>query len=321
MRAIVQRRYGGPEVLTLDDWAEPVVGADDVLIGVRAAAVSAGDVFLVRGTPSMVRAVYGVRHPRNPVVGRDIAGEVVAVGENVTRFRPGDAVYCESDGGGYAELAAVPEKFVAAMPTTVDFTHAAAVPVSGATALQGMRLGEVGPGRRVLVNGASGGVGGFAVQIAKARGAEVTGVCRGDKSDHVRALGADHVIDHTREDFTETGGHYDLIFDLAANRPLGAVRRALTRRGVLVLSSGTGGRVFGPMGRIMRAAVVSPFVSQRLRPLAATRSADDLAELAGLIDSGAVTPAVDRTYPLDQAREAFARFESGEVRGKLVLVV
>jgi len=228
-------------------------------------------------------------------------------------------VYAESDQGGWAELVAVPERFVATRPASVDVVHAAAVPVSGGTALQGLRLAAVRPGQHVLVTGASGGVGGFAVQLAKAMGAEVTGVCRGEKADFVRSLGADHVIDHTREDFTANEGRYDVVFDMVADHPLGRIRRSLTRTGTLVLSSGRGGRVLGPLGRIAAASLVSPFVPQRLRPLAAKRSGDDLAELARRIDAGEVRPAVDAVIPLERAAEAVARFEAGDVRGKLVL--
>lgn len=321
MRAIVQHRYGGPEVLSLADVATPVPGDDEVLIRVRAVGISAGDDLVMRGEPRAVRLAFGLRRPKQPVIGRDVAGEVEAVGAAVTRFGVGDAVYAESDQGGFAEFVAVSERFVANRPATVDAIHAAAVPVSGTTALQGLRLAGVTPGQHVLVNGASGGVGGFVVQLAKAMGAEVTGVCRGAKADHVRALGADHVIDYTAQDFTAGAARYDVVFDLVADHPLGRVRRSLVERGTLVLSSGKGGKVFGPFGRIIRASVVSPFVSQRLRPLAARRNGDDLAELARRIDAGEVAPVVDEVFPLERAAEALARFESGAVRGKLVLVV
>ena len=321
MRAVVQQRYGGPEVLSLAEVAAPEPGDDEVLIRVRAVAVSAGDALIMRGEPRAVRLAFGLRRPKRPIIGRDVAGEVAAVGSRVTRFRVGDPVYAESDQGGFAELVAVQENFVAARPTSVDAIHAAAVPVSGTTALQGLRLAGVQARQHVLVNGASGGVGGFAVQLAKAMGAEVTGVCSAQKAAHVRALGADHVIDHGAEDFTAARTRYDVVFDLVANRPLGALRASLAPHGVLVLSSGTGGKIFGPFGRIIRASAMSPFVSQQLRPLAARRNGDDLAELARRIDAGEISPAVDRTYPLDEVREAIGHFESGTVRGKLVLAV
>ncbi len=319
MRAIVSSRYGGPEVLALADVEPPVPADDEVLIRVEAVAVSMGDVLVLRGEPRMVRLAYGVRRPRKTVIGRDVAGVVEAVGAGVTRFRVGDAVFGESNQGGFAELVAVPERFVAIRPSSVDAIHSAAVVVSGVTALQGLRLAGVGPGQHVLVNGASGGVGGFAVQLAKAMGAEVTGVCRGAKADHVRALGADHVIDYTREDFTENTGRYDVIFDMVADHPLGRVRRALSPGGILVLSSGRGGRVLGPLGRMAAASVISPFVAQRLRTLAARRSGEDLAELARRIDAGDLRPVVDQVFPLERAADAVARLESGEVRGKVVI--
>jgi NADPH:quinone reductase-like Zn-dependent oxidoreductase len=317
----MQHRYGGPEVLELAEVEAPTVSDDEVLIRVQAVAVSAGDALLMRGEPGAVRLAFGLRHPKRPIIGRDVAGVVEAVGAAVTRFRVGDPVYAESDQGGFAELVSVPEQYVARRPANIDATHAAAVPVSGTTALQGWRLAEVGPGRHVLVNGASGGVGGFAVQLAAAMGAEVTGVCRGAKVEHVRAIGAHHVVDYTEDDFTDRADRYDAIFDMVADHPLDRLRRSLTKNGVLVLSSGTGGRVFGPFGRIIRASLMNPFVSQRLRPLAARRSGDDLAELTSSIEAGDVTPVVDRTYDLADAAEAIRQFESGTVRGKLVLTV
>lgn len=321
MRAIVQRRYGGPEVLALAEVGAPVPADDEVLIRVRAVAVSAGDALIMRGEPRAVRLAFGLRRPKRPTIGRDVAGEVAAIGARVTRFAVGDAVYAESDQGGYAEFVVVQEGYVAARPATVDAVHAAAVPVSGTTALQGLRLAAVTPGQHVLVNGASGGVGGYVVQLAKAMGAEVTGVCRGSKAEHVRAIGADHVIDHTTQDFTADGARYDVIFDLVADHPLGRVHRSLTPKGTLVLSSGKGGRLLGPMGGMLRASVLSLFVPQRLVALAARRSGDDLAELARRIDAGEVRPVVDEVFPLERAAEALTRFESGAVRGKLVLAV
>lgn len=317
----MRHRYGGPEVLALAEVAEPEPGPADVLIRVHAIAVSAGDVLLLRGEPTAIRAVSGLRRPKQPILGRDVAGVVQAVGADVTGFRVGDPVYAEADQGGWAELVAVPERFVARRPANVDAVHAAAVPVSGTTALQGWRLTEIGPGARVLVNGASGGVGGFAVQLAKAFGAEVTGVCRGTKAEHVRRIGADHVIDHTVADFTEVDRPYDAIFDPVADRPLSRVRRAVDPGGTLVLSSGRGGRLLGPLGRIAAASLVSPFVSQRLRPLAATRNGADLAELTRRIEAGELAPVVGEVFPLERAADAVARFESGAVRGKLVLAV
>ena len=321
MKAITQLRYGGTEVLSLAEVEAPVPGGDEVLIRVCASGVSAGDILLMHGTPQMVRLAFGLRRPRQPTIGRDVAGEVEAVGAQVTRFRVGDAVYAESNQGGFAEFVAVQERFVAVRPTTLDAVHSSAVPVSGTTALQGLRLAGVTPGQHVLVNGASGGVGGFAVQLAKAMGAEVTGVCRAAKADHVRAIGADHVIDYTSEDFTTAGGRYDMIFDLVADHPLGRLRRSLTPHGTLLVAAGRGGKVFGPIGRIIRASVMSLFVSQRLRPLAARRNGGDLAELTRRIDAGEVVPVVDKVFSLERAAEAIAWLESGEVRGKVVITV
>lgn len=320
MRAVALHRYGGPEVLAVEQVDAPTPKPGEVLIRVEAVGVSAGDVFIMRGEPRVLRLAFGFTAPRTPVIGRDVAGEVAAVGAGVTRFAVGDPVFAEAAQGGWAEYAAAPERFVARRPASIDAVHAAAVPVSGTTALQGLRLARLRPGQRLLVNGASGGVGGFAVQLGVAMGAEVTGVCRGAKADHVRGLGAHEVIDHERDDFTERGG-YDVIFDLVADHPLGRVRRALVRGGTLVLSSGRGGNVMGPMGRLAAASVVSPFVPQRLRPLTASRDGDDLAELARRIDAGEVRPAVDAVFPLERAAEAVTRFEAGDVRGKLVLVV
>ncbi|WP_157428299.1 NAD(P)-dependent alcohol dehydrogenase [Agromyces salentinus] len=321
MRAITMRRYGGPQVLELAEIEAPRPAAGEVLIRVEAAAVSAGDVLIMHGEPRMIRLAFGLAAPRQPVIGRDVAGEVAAVGAGVTRFAVGDRVFAESDQAGWAEYATVPERFVALRPASVDAVHAAAVPVSGTTALQGLRLAGLRPGQRLLVNGASGGVGGFVVQLGVAMGAEVTGVCRGTKAEHVRALGAHEVIDHTREDFTARAGAFDVVFDLVADHPLGRVRRSLVRDGMLVLSSGRGGTVTGPLGRLAVASVVSPFVPQRLRPLAAKRSGEDLTELARRIDAGDLRPVVDAVFPLERAAEAVRRFEAGDVRGKLVLAV
>ncbi len=309
-------------MLALAEVEAPVPADDEVLIRVAAVAVSVGDVFLLHGEPRAVRLAFGLRRPKHAVIGRDVAGVVEAVGAAVTRFRVGDAVFAESDQGGFAELVAVPERFVAARPASVDAVHAAAVVVSGTTALQGLRLAGVGPGQHVLVNGASGGVGGFAVQLAKAMGAEVTGVCRGARRPSTCGRSAPTTSSTTpREDFTAGDVRYDVIFDLVADHPLGRVRRSLAPRGTLVLSSGKGGKVLGPFGRIIRASVHSPFVSQRLRPLAARRNGDDLAELARRIDAGEVRPVVDEVFPLERAAEAVARLESGEVRGKVVIAV
>ncbi len=322
MKAIVQRIYGGPDVLALADVAKPTAGDDDVLIRVRAAAVNRGDWYVMRGEPYLLRLSSGIRGPGVVIRGRDVSGQVEAVGRNVTRFRPGDAVYAEVETGSFAEYACAPEALVAPMPANLGFEQAAAVPVAAGAALQALRdAGNVRAGQRVLVNGASGGVGTFAVQIAKALGAEVTGVCGPGSVDLVRSLGADHVIDRTREDVTAGGQRYDVILDLVANHSLLAFRRVLTPGGTLVVASGNGGRWFGPLGRMARALALSPFVSQRLRPFSARPSGADLGILAGFIESGAVTPVIDRVVPLSEAALGMRALGEGHVRGKIVITL
>jgi NADPH:quinone reductase-like Zn-dependent oxidoreductase len=319
MKAIVQDVYGPPEVLKLRDIDQPVVGEDDVLVRVRAAGVDMGVRHLMTGLPYLVRLGYGLRKPRVPVRGMDVAGRVEAVGAKVTGFQPGDEVFGTCD-GSFAEYATARVDRLASKPASLTFEQAAAVPVSACTALHALRdQGRVQPGQKVLVIGAGGGVGTYAVQLAKAFGATVTGVCSTTKTDLVRSIGADHVIDYTREDFTE---RYDLILDIAGNRSLSHLRRALTPRGTLVLvGNEEGSRWFGGMGRPLRALVLSPFVGQNLRPLLSKERASDLEVLSELIEAGKVTPVIDRTYPLGEAVEALRHLDSGRVRGKLVITV
>jgi NADPH:quinone reductase-like Zn-dependent oxidoreductase len=322
MKAITQDRYGSPDVLELKSIDKPLVGDDDLLVRVHAAAVDAGVWHLMRGVPYIVRMAFGLRKPKKNVLGADMAGQVEAVGKNVTQFQPGDEVYAEVDTGSFAEYTCAPEAVVGLKPANLTFEQAAAVPLSANTALQGLRdRGQVRPGQKVLINGASGGVGTFAVQIAKWLGAEVTGVCSTTNVDLVRSIGADHVIDYTREDFTKSGQRYDMILDLVGNHSTSDFRRALTPKGTLVLSSGNGGRWLGPMGRIINALVLSPFVGQRLRPLVATRSKENLVALKELMESGRVTPVIDRTYPLGETPEAIRYVEQGHARGKVVILV
>ena len=275
------------------------------------------------GLPYMIRLGYGLRKPKVPVRGRDVAGRVEAVGANVTRFQPGDEVFgiCE---GSFAEYASArPDKLVS-KPANVTFEQAAAVPISGLTALQALRdKGEVQPGQQVLIVGAAGGVGSFAVQIAKSYGAHVTGVCSPTKVDLVRSIGADDVIDYTRQDFTDGARHFDVIVDTAGNRSLSRLRRALTPKGILVIVGGEGGgRWLGGFDRqILRAPVLSAFVSQKLRALISTEGQDDLLVLKELIEAGKVTPVIDRTYPLNQAPEAIRYLAEGHPRGKVVVTV
>ncbi|WP_200938457.1 NAD(P)-dependent alcohol dehydrogenase [Cellulomonas sp. Root137] len=320
MQAIVQSAYGAPEtVLTHQTVARPVPKADEVLIKVHASSLNFADVAMVTGRPSLIRAVMGLRRPRHTVPGRDVAGVVEAVGADVTDFRAGDEVYAEATAGAWAPLVAVPAKLVGRKPVTLSFEQAATLPLAAGTALD--CVAGVQPGQKVLVNGASGGVGSFAVQLVKALGAEVTGVCSGRNVELVANLGADHVVDYERSDFTSSGTRYDLIIDLVGNRSLGAYRRALAPRGTLHLSGGGGGRVIGPMARLAQALVVNPFVSQRLRPVFATPSRAKLDRLRELAEAGLLTPAIERTYPLSDAPEAVRRLIAEHARGKTVLTV
>lgn len=322
MKAIAHDAYGPPDVLELKEVDRPVIKDDEVLVRVHAAAVNFGDWATLRGWPYALRLAYGLRGPRVAVRGRDVAGRIEAVGAAVTRFQPGDEVYAETATGSFAEYARVPERVVAPKPATLTFEQAAAVPVAATAALQCLRDGgRVQPGMSVLVNGASGGVGTFTVQIAKAFGAEVAGVCSARNAELVRSLGADHVIDYASDDFTRAGRRYDVIVDLVGNHSLSACRRALEPDGVLVLSSGGGNNWVGPIGRLMRAVTLSPFIRQKLRPVAARRKREDLEALTALIESGTVTPAIDRTYPLSDAAEAFRYFEEEHARAKIVITV
>ncbi|MBB2913006.1 NADPH:quinone reductase-like Zn-dependent oxidoreductase [Streptosporangium becharense] len=323
MKAIVQDTYGPADVLKLGDIDPPVPGDDDVLVRVHAAGVDAGVVHLVTGRPYLLRLFgFGLRAPKTRVRGMDVAGRVEAVGRNVTRFRPGDEVFgtCE---GSFAEYARGRQDKFAPKPSRLTFEQAAAVPVSAQTALQGLRdRGAVQPGQKVLVIGAGGGVGTFAVQLAKAFGAEVTGVCGPDKTDLVRSIGADHVIDYTREDFTDLPSRYDLILDIAGNRPLSRLRRVLTPRGTLVIMGGEGGgRWIGSIDRQLRAVLLSPFVGHRLLMLMSIPREQDLRLLAELIETGRLTPVVGRTYPLDEAPDAVRYVGEGHTRGKVVITV
>jgi NADPH:quinone reductase-like Zn-dependent oxidoreductase len=320
MKAVVQTQYGSPDVLRLEDVPKPTIGEDDVLIRVRAAAVNHADWVFTTGTPLIGRLAFGLRAPKQQVRGRDVAGEVEAVGGNVTRMRPGDAVYAEIETGSFAEYTSAPESAVFRKPANLSFEEAATVPVSGRTALQGLaHVARVRPGQRVLINGASGGVGTFAVQIATALGAEVTGVCSTRNVDLVRSLGADHVVDYTRDDFTKSGEQYDVIFDSIGNHPLKRLRGALTRTGTLVLSSGTGGRVLGPMGRILHAMLLSLFLRQNLRTTATTKATLD--DVTALVESGRVRPVIDRTYQLSETPEALRYFADQHARAKIVISV
>ncbi len=322
MKAIIQHRYGGLGTLEYATVSRPVAAKDEVLIRVQAASVNAADWLLTRGEPFVARLVFGLWRPKVATRGRDVAGVIEAVGDDVRRFGVGDEVCAEVDAGSFAEFTVAHEKRLARKPARVSFVEAAAVPIAATTALQGLRdVAKIEPGDTVLINGASGGVGSFAVQLAKAFGAEVTGVCSTANLEFVRSLGADHVIDYTVEDFTTGEARYDVIFDVVANRSLAESRRALTRRGTLVLASGNGGRVLGPIPRMLAALVLGPFVTQNLRPLTAVASGADLEVLRELIDAGSITPPVDRSYPLAETPEAIRSFVEEQVKGKITITV
>ena len=325
MKAIVQDGYGPADVLELRDVDRPVPGDDEVLVAVRAAGVDPGVWHLMTGRPYLVRAMgFGLRRPKVAIRGRDLAGVVDAVGARVTRFRPGDEVYGTCDGGSFAEYAAAPERLLAVKPAGITFEQAAAAPVSGVTALQAVRGGgPVAPGRQVMVIGAAGGVGSFGVQIAKARGATVTGVCGTAKADLVRSLGADEVIDYTRDEVDRDGPRYDVIIDTAGNRPLRLLRRAMTPRATLILVGGEHGRgrLLGGFDRQLRAPLASMVGGQRIRGLIAKEGAGDLEELGRLIDTGAVRPVIDRTYGLADAADAIRYLAAGHPAGKVVVTV
>ncbi|MFI0423625.1 NAD(P)-dependent alcohol dehydrogenase [Spongiactinospora sp. 9N601] len=323
MKAVIRHEYCSPETLRASEVERPEPGPGDVLVRVHAAGLDQGVWHTVTGLPYLVRLVgFGVRRPKDPGLGMDLAGTVAAVGRDVTRFRPGDAVFgaCE---GSYAEYALARPETLVPLPANTTFERAAAVAVSGLAALQGLRdRGELREGEEVLILGAGGGVGTFAVQIAKALGARVTGACGTAKVDLVRSIGADHVIDHTKEEPTAGSRRYDLILDTGGQRSLGALRRILRPRGRLVLvGSEVGGRWTGGAGRQVRAQLWSPFVRQKLRGLLSRTREADLRYLAELIETGALTPVVERSYPLDELPAAIAHLRAGRAAGKLVISV
>ncbi len=321
MRAVVQDRYGSSEVLRLADVARPTIGDREVLVRVHAAGLDRGTEHVMTGKPYAVRLAMGVRRPRNPVPGRDVAGTVVEVGSSVTRFAVGDEVYGIAP-GSFAEYASAREDKLARKPANLSFEQAAVVPVSATTALRALTdAGRVQPGQSVLVLGASGGVGSYAVQLAKAFGAEVTGVASTAKLDMVTSLGADHVIDYTRQDFADGSRRYDLVLDIGGTPSLTRLRRALAPRGTVVFVGGEqAGKLLG-MGRQIRGALLSVFLRQRLVLLAAKERGSDVERLTELVEAGKVTPSLESSYPLEQAPAAVRRLEAGEVRGKLAITV
>lgn len=323
MRAIVQDTYGGVDTLQLRQVATPVPGDDEVLVAVRAASAHLGDWHLMTGLPYLIRVMgYGLRAPKARVRGTDFAGLVETVGANVTDFQPGDEVFGVAD-GTFAEYAVAGPNRIAPKPASLTFEQAAAVPTSAVTALQALRdRGRIVPGQQVLVIGAGGGVGTYAVQLAKALGTQVTGVCSTAKVDLVRSLGADQVIDYTREDIAASGRRYDLIIDTAGNRSLSQLRRALAPRGTLVIVGAEGrGRWLAPVDRLLRAMLLSPLVSQRLTTLFATDNTDDLVALARFIEDGSVAPVIGRTFPLADTAQALGYLGAGHARGKVVITL
>ncbi len=322
MKAIVQDTYGSPDLLNLRDIDTPEIGDDEVLLRVHAAGVDRGVWHLMTGLPYLTRLAFGLRAPKNPVPGMDVAGVVEAVGKNVSRFQPGDEVFGIGE-GTFAEYALARENKLAPKPENLAFEQAAVVAISGLTALQALRdHGRVEPGQKALIVGASGGVGTFAVQIARAYGARVTGVCSTPKVEMVRSIGADHVIDYTHEDFAQGEQRYDLILDIGGSSSLARLRRVLTPQGTLVIVGGEGGgRWLGVVDRLLRAHLLFPFVSQKLGTFISSENHEDMIVLKELIESGKLTPVIDRTYPLSEAPEAIRYLEEGHVRGKVVITV
>jgi len=319
MKAIVHDEYGSLDLLSLRDVDTPVIADDQVLVKVHAASLHVGDCFCVRGDPFMVRFMTGLLKPKLGVPGFDLAGTVEAVGERVSRFKPGDEVFGATV-GTCAEYASAKESELALKPTSLSFEQAAALPTSGLAALHALRdVAQLQAGEQVLVNGASGGVGHFAVQIAKSCGADVTGVCSTANLEMVRALGADHLVDYTQQDFAEGDRRFDLIFDNVENRSLADCRKALAPDGMLILNSGAGAQGLGMWVRLLKPILLSPFVRQDLRRYLSTPNHDDLMVLVHLVESGRLEPVIGRTVPLEQTLDALRHIESGHARGKVVV--
>ncbi|MCB8935376.1 MAG: NAD(P)-dependent alcohol dehydrogenase [Anaerolineae bacterium] len=322
MKAIINTTYGSPDVLRLVELETPTPAADEVLIRIHAASVNAYDWHLLRADPFLVRLSMGFFRPRNPMLGADVAGQIVAIGRDVTQFKPGDEIYGDLSAcgnGGFAEYVAVPEKYVARKPASLTFEQAAAVPMAAVTALQGLRdVGSVQPGHKVLINGASGGVGTFAVQIAKALGAEVTAVCSTSKIDLTQSLGADHVIDYAKEDFTRNGRQYDLILAVNGDRSLGDYERVLMPNGTYAMVGGSNSQIFQAL---LRGPIKSRSGGKRFTTVSAKPNQADLEVMNDLIETGRVRPVVDRCYPLSETAEALRYVEAGHARGKVVITI
>jgi NADPH:quinone reductase-like Zn-dependent oxidoreductase len=321
MKAIVHNRYGSSDVLRYEDTEKPAPKDDEVLIRVRAASVNPADRAFMRGEPYVVRFVTGLSKSKVKRTGIDVSGLVEATGRNVTRFRPGDEVFGSSR-GSFAEYVCASESAVVTKPANVMFEQAASVPIAGYTALQALRnKGHVRPGQKVLINGASGGVGTFAVQIAKSFGADVTGVCSTRNVEMVRSIGADHVIDYTQEDFTRGGRRYDVIVDNAGNHSLAACRRVLSPTGICVMVGGPWRGYIALLTHLIRASVWSRFSNRKLRNFLARTNTEDLAILRDLMEAGKVTPVIDRRYDLSEVPQAIHYLEQGHARGKVVITM
>lgn len=322
MKAIVQDQYGPPEVLRLEDIDQPVPGKGQVLVRVHAAALNPADTFVMTGTPYIMRLGFGLRRPRGRVRGMDLAGTVAAVGPGVTRLRVGDQVFGEGE-GALAEFALAQEDRLTAKPASATFAQAAAVPMAGLAALHAIRdHSAVQPGQKVLIIGAAGGIGTYAVQIAASLGAIVTGVCSTRNVDLVHSLGAKHVVDYRHQDPRQTGERYHVILDNVASHSMSDLRRMLTRDGLLLPNNGTtGGRWFGPIGRLAGAWITTMFVRQRLRTFVSMANRDDLATLSDLLAAGTIAPVIGHTFPLAQAADAIQQVATGHVRGKVVVTI
>jgi NADPH:quinone reductase-like Zn-dependent oxidoreductase len=325
MKAIVYSDYGPPEVLQLKEIEKPVPTDNQVLVKIRAVSINPYDWHFMEGVPYIARLLgFGLLKPTSPRLGVDFAGTVEAVGKNVTQFKPGDEVF-GGKGGAFAEYVVINEKFLVTKPANITFEQAGSVQIAGLTALQGLRdKGKVQPGQKILINGASGGVGTFAVQIAKHLGAHVTGVCSGRNVELVRSLGADHVIDYTKEDFTRSGQRYDVVIDNVGNRSLSESRRVLNPNGKYVMIGGGGvndKRWTGPFGKVLKTLLLKPFISQEMSMMLSEVKKEDLTLLADLMQSGKVTPVLDKTYPFREIREAMRYLETGRARGKVVVTL
>ena len=322
MKAIVQNGYGSADLLKLTDVPKPTVGPKDVLVRVHAASINKGDVFLLTGKPYLIRLVSGLRTPKVQVAGVAMAGCVAEVGSEVTRFAVGQEVYAEVQRGGFAEYTCVPEDSLALKPRNLSFAEAAAIPVAAPTALQGLRdVGGLKPGQRALINGASGGVGTYAIQFAKLLGAHVTAVCSTRNVDQARSLGADVVVDYTQEDFVSRGETYDVVLDLVNNRTLGEWRQVLTEAGVYVSSGVSGGDWLGPIPWLIRLAITSPFISQNLMTFGQEVRASDLEYIAELVEQGQIVPVIEAHFPLSQTADALRHVGAGHATGKTVISV